>query len=188
MGPALPRGSARARRRPRDRRLHRAADQRGGAAARRLVGRRQVDHAGAAMRTASGRLCASRSGEHAHSSTVDPISQDVVAWETTIMWMLPHRAIYMDGRARPSPNAQHTLAGILDRRVGRRHAEGHHDAPQGRLAAPQRRAAQREGDARRVLHPARRISDAGHGGQRSGLSHRGVRAHVELGRRSRDFS
>ena len=32
------------------------------------------------------------------ASTVDPVSQDVVAWNTTMMWMLPHRSIYMDGR------------------------------------------------------------------------------------------
>ena len=46
------------------------------------------------------------------SSTVDPISQDIVAWETTLMWMLPHRSIYMDGRPHPSPNAQHTWQGF----------------------------------------------------------------------------
>jgi hypothetical protein len=46
------------------------------------------------------------------SSTVDPISQDVVSWDTTLMWMLPHRSIYMDGRPRPSPNAQHTWQGF----------------------------------------------------------------------------
>ena len=28
------------------------------------------------------------------------------------MWMLPHRTIYMDGRARPSPNAQHSWQGF----------------------------------------------------------------------------
>ena len=36
------------------------------------------------------------------SSTFDPVSQDVVSWHTTMMWMLPHRTIYMDGRPRPS--------------------------------------------------------------------------------------
>jgi hypothetical protein len=46
------------------------------------------------------------------SSAVDPISQDVVAWETTLMWMLPHRSIYMDGRPHPSPNAQHSWQGF----------------------------------------------------------------------------
>lgn len=46
------------------------------------------------------------------SSTIDPISQDVVSWDTTLMWMLPHRAIYMDGRTHPSPNAQHSWQGF----------------------------------------------------------------------------
>jgi hypothetical protein len=46
------------------------------------------------------------------SSTVDPVSQDVVSWETTLMWMLPHRRIFMDGRPHPSPNAQHSWQGF----------------------------------------------------------------------------
>ena len=29
-----------------------------------------------------------------------------------MMWMLPHRAIYMDGRARPSAYAQHSWQGF----------------------------------------------------------------------------
>jgi hypothetical protein len=46
------------------------------------------------------------------SSTLDPVSQDVVSWHTTLMWMLPRRTIYMDGRPRPSPNAQHSWQGF----------------------------------------------------------------------------
>jgi hypothetical protein len=46
------------------------------------------------------------------TSTIDPVSQDVVAWHTTLMWMLPHRAIYMDGRPHPSPYAQHGWQGF----------------------------------------------------------------------------
>ena len=46
------------------------------------------------------------------SSTVDPVSQDVISWHTTLMWMLPHRTIYMDGRPRPSAYAQHTWQGF----------------------------------------------------------------------------
>jgi hypothetical protein len=46
------------------------------------------------------------------SSTVDPVSQDVISWHTTLMWMLPHRTIYMDGRTRPSAYAQHTWQGF----------------------------------------------------------------------------
>jgi len=46
------------------------------------------------------------------SSTVEPVSQDVISWHTTLMWMLPQRTIYMDGRARPSAYAQHTWQGF----------------------------------------------------------------------------
>jgi hypothetical protein len=46
------------------------------------------------------------------SSTVDPVSQDVISWHTTLMWMLPHRTIYMDGRPPPSAYAQHTWQGF----------------------------------------------------------------------------
>jgi hypothetical protein len=46
------------------------------------------------------------------SSTIDPVSQDVTSWHTTLMWMLPRRTLYMDGRAHPSPNAQHSWQGF----------------------------------------------------------------------------
>ena len=46
------------------------------------------------------------------SSTVDPISQDVISWHTTMMWMLPQRTIYMDGRQHPAPYAQHSWQGF----------------------------------------------------------------------------
>jgi hypothetical protein len=46
------------------------------------------------------------------TSAVDPVSQDVISWQTTMMWMLPQRTIYMDGRPHPSPNAQHTWQGF----------------------------------------------------------------------------
>jgi hypothetical protein len=46
------------------------------------------------------------------SSTVDPISQDVVSWNATLMWMLPSRTIYMDNRQRPSRYAQHSWQGF----------------------------------------------------------------------------
>jgi hypothetical protein len=46
------------------------------------------------------------------SSTVDPVSQDVTAWHTTMMWMLPQRTIHMDGRPRPSAYAQHSWQGF----------------------------------------------------------------------------
>jgi hypothetical protein len=46
------------------------------------------------------------------SSTIDPISQDVISWDITVMWMLPHRTIYMDGRSHPSAHAQHSWQGF----------------------------------------------------------------------------
>jgi hypothetical protein len=46
------------------------------------------------------------------ASTVDPISQDVVSWDITVMWMLPQRTIYMDGRPHPSAHAQHSWQGF----------------------------------------------------------------------------
>jgi hypothetical protein len=46
------------------------------------------------------------------ASDVDPISQDVTAWHVTLMWMLPHRTVYMDGRPHPSPYAQHSWQGF----------------------------------------------------------------------------
>jgi hypothetical protein len=46
------------------------------------------------------------------ASTVDPISQDVIAWHVTIMWQLQHRTIYMDGRPHASEHAQHSWQGF----------------------------------------------------------------------------
>ena len=46
------------------------------------------------------------------ASTVDPISQAVVAWNVTVMWSLQQRTIYMDGRPHPSANAQHSWQGF----------------------------------------------------------------------------
>jgi hypothetical protein len=44
--------------------------------------------------------------------TVDPVSQEVVSWDVTVMWSLQQRTIYMDGRAHPSANAQHSWQGF----------------------------------------------------------------------------
>ncbi len=45
-------------------------------------------------------------------SEVDPFTQAVVAWHTTLRFMLPQRTIYMDGRPHPSENAPHTWQGF----------------------------------------------------------------------------
>jgi hypothetical protein len=46
------------------------------------------------------------------SSSVDPVSQDVVAWHVAVMWSLSQRTIHMDGRKHPSPSAQHSWQGF----------------------------------------------------------------------------
>ena len=46
------------------------------------------------------------------SSTLDPVSQDVVSWNVTLLWMTQERTIYMDGRAHPSEYAQHSWQGF----------------------------------------------------------------------------
>ncbi|MGD8324792.1 MAG: hypothetical protein PVF50_10550 [Gammaproteobacteria bacterium] len=46
------------------------------------------------------------------ASSVDPVSQEVVSWDVTVNWSLQLRTIYMDGRAHPSANAQHTWQGF----------------------------------------------------------------------------
>jgi hypothetical protein len=46
------------------------------------------------------------------TSTVDPVSQDVIAWSVTVMWSLQQRTIYMDGRPHPPAIAQHSWQGF----------------------------------------------------------------------------
>ena len=73
------------------------------------------------------------------------------------------------------------LAGVLDRHVARQHAGGEDDASQALLPPPQRRAAERSGDADRVLHPARQqLPDARDDGRGPGVPHRAAGAEPEL--------
>ena len=44
--------------------------------------------------------------------TADPNSQEIIAWQTTLSWMLPERTIWMDGRAHPPAHAPHTWQGF----------------------------------------------------------------------------
>ncbi len=82
--------------------------------------RRRADSWDAAKWTMPERQCEPHPADYAPrgpasmriASTLDPISQDVTSWHTTLMWMLPQRTIYMDGRARPSPNSQHSWQGF----------------------------------------------------------------------------
>jgi hypothetical protein len=43
---------------------------------------------------------------------VDRDTQQTIAWHTHISWQAPERTIWMDGRARPGPNAPHTWQGF----------------------------------------------------------------------------
>ena len=62
----------------------------------------------------------------------------------------------LDGRPRASAGLRGAhVDGLLDRRVGRQHAEGDDHAFEGRLAAPQRRRAQRQRDRDGALHSPR---------------------------------
>jgi hypothetical protein len=45
-------------------------------------------------------------------SEIDPVTQGVVAWHTTIYWMNPERMLWMDARPHPSENALHTWQGF----------------------------------------------------------------------------
>lgn len=43
---------------------------------------------------------------------LDPLTQEITSWHTTLMWMLPQRTIYMDGRPHPPEYAAHTWGGF----------------------------------------------------------------------------
>ena len=45
-------------------------------------------------------------------SDIDPLTQQITAWHTAIMWMNPQRTIYMDGRPHPNEWAPHTWEGF----------------------------------------------------------------------------
>jgi hypothetical protein len=43
---------------------------------------------------------------------LDPLTQQITAWHTALMWMNTQRTIYMDGRPHPSEYAPHTWGGF----------------------------------------------------------------------------
>ena len=45
-------------------------------------------------------------------SDIRQLDQKVMAWHTQLLWMLPQRTIYMDGRPHPSEYAAHTWQGF----------------------------------------------------------------------------
>ena len=73
---------------------------------------------------------------------------------------LEHRAHDLDGRPPASARLRRAhVDGVLDRGVGRQQPQGHDHAPEGRLAASQRRRAERQRDRDGVLRPSRRSPD-----------------------------
>lgn len=46
------------------------------------------------------------------SKIVDPLTQEIIAYQTNVAWMNPTRTIWMDGRPHPGPNALHTWEGF----------------------------------------------------------------------------
>src|SRR4249920_1956414 len=95
------------------------------------------------------------------------------------------RADDLDGWPSASARVRRAhVAGVLDRHVGRRHADGDDHASEDGVDSPQRHPAQRHGRPHRALRAPRQLPDADLGDQRSGVSDRAVRAHDELGARS----
>src|SRR5882762_3159613 len=95
------------------------------------------------------------------------------------------RSADLHGRPSASARVSRSYVGrLLHRQVGRRHAHDPDDAPERRLRAAQRPAAQRQGDADRTLDAARRRPDRGDDRLRPGLSHRAVHSHDRLRARS----
>ena len=78
------------------------------------------------------------------SKEVDPVSREITAFHAE--WLRSvDRAIYLDGRPHPPEDALHTWAGFSTGEMGRRHADRHGHAPEGRAicAATACRAATR---------------------------------------------
>ena len=93
----------------------------------------------------------------------------------------PRGPDHLAGRAAASVEVRRApVAGVLDRRMGGRRAEGHHHAHQVQLRAPQRHPAQplRRDDG--VLLAARGPADAGHHHRGSDLPDRAARAHLDV--------
>ena len=135
------------------------------------------------MRAAPGRLRAARSGGVAHRQHRRPdlAGRDLMGHHRHVDAAAPQD---LHGRPlAPVAECAAQLARIFDGRMGRRHAQGDDDALEGRLGAAQRFAAQRQGDAHRVLHSQRELPDARHRRDGSRLSDRAARAHFGLGSR-----
>ena len=93
----------------------------------------------------------------------------------------PRRPHHLAGRPAASVQVRRApVAGVLDRGVGERRAEGHHHAHQVQLRAPQRHPAQPVRGDDGVLLAPRRPADAGHHRRRPDLPDRAAGAHVHV--------
>ena len=179
VGAALLGRPAGARARSRARGLSRHSDQRRRAAARRSLGRLDSDAARVAVPSALGRLHLARAVEPAHLEG----GRSGLARDHRVSRRVAALGGPCDLSRRPSASAGRRaahLGRLLDREVGRRHAHRHRHASEGRVSAPQRPAAQRQGDADRALDPQRRLPDGDDDRHRSGVPHRAVRPHDRL--------
>ena len=111
-----------ARRWSRDERVRGTAHQRRGSDAGRQLERVPVDRARAPVHPAPADYGPNFS-QLVMWKDVDPVTKDVVAWHTELSWMNPVRTIWMDGRPHPPALRASHLAGLLDREMGRRHAD-----------------------------------------------------------------
>ena len=160
VGAAVPRGSAGAHSGSRHRRLSRPADQRSRASARRQLGRVAPDAARTSVQAASGRLLAARPRQPAHLARVR--SAHAAARRVPHAHLVAAaRADDLDGRPSASARVRRAhVAGVLDRQVGRRHADGDDHASEDGVDSPQRHPAQRQGRAHRALRAPRQLPDA----------------------------
>ena len=102
----------------------------------------------------------------------EPDTRELIAIKHRISTFDQERTIYMDGRPHPPVVRRAHVDGVLDRPVAGQHAGRHDHAHQEGLAAEERRAGKRSGDADRVLRAHRRRADADQRDRRSRVSHR----------------
>ena len=178
---ALSRGSAASDSRTRARRLHRHSAQRRRPPEGRQLGRLDPDAARASGQAASVHVFTARSGEHPHQKGArsgHPADDRLRAVRHVRTGDAHDLARWTAASAR----ARRAHVGrLLDGAMGRRPAHGVHHASQSRLAAAQRRRAQRPGHHDRAVHPSRQPSDGRLDRGRSHLSRGAVRSHHRTG-------
>ena len=111
----------------------------------------------------------------------DPVTQETIAYELFGTFGQATRVLWLDGRPHPPAYAPHTWAGFSTGSLGRRRAHRRDDAFQGRLAAAQRRRAQRPGDDDGAFLPARGRADGRDDRPRPGVPRGAVHPQLQLG-------